>query len=139
MKQFLLLLSFLIGYTFTGMAQEDRPVEGRIEAYKIAFLTKKLSLSPEEAQKFWPIYNKYSDEIRRVQIESRQNKIDEIKREEMILNIRKKFNSEFTKALTSDKVNTFFRVEKEFNGQVQKEMLERRQQRMEGRNRLRQQ
>lgn len=139
MKNFLLLLSFLIGYTFTGMAQDDRPVEGRIEAYKIAFLTKKLSLSPEEAQKFWPIYNKYSDEIRRVQIESRQNKIDEIKREEMILNIRKKFNSEFTKALTSDKVNTFFRVEKEFNGQVQKEMLERRQQRMEGRNRLRQQ
>ena len=138
MKNFLLLLSFLIGYTFTGMAQDDRPVEGRIEAYKIAFLTKKLSLSPEEAQKFWPIYNKYSDEIRRVQIESRQNKIDEIKREEMILNIRKKFNSEFTKALTSDKVNTFFRVEKEFNGQVQKEMLERRQQRMEGRNRLRQ-
>lgn len=139
MKNFLLLLSFLIGYTFTGMAQDDRPVEGRIEAYKIAFLTKKLSLSPEEAQKFWPIYNKYSEEIRRVQVESRQNKIDEIKREEMVLNIRKKFNSEFTKALTSDKVNTFFRVEKEFNGQVQKEMLERRQQRTEGRNRLRQQ
>jgi hypothetical protein len=139
MKNFLLLLSFLIGYTFSGMAQDERPVEGRIEAYKIAFLTKKLNLSPEEAQKFWPIYNKYSDEIRRVQIESRQNKIDEIKREELVLNIRKKFNSEFTKALTTDKVNTFFRVEKEFNGQVQKEILERRQQRMEGRNRLRQQ
>lgn len=139
MKKFLLLFCFLIGYTLSGMAQDERPVEGRIEAYKIAFLTKKLNLSPEEAQKFWPIYNKYSDEIRRIQVESRQNKIDEIKREELILNIRKKFNSEFTKALTADKVNTFFRVEKEFNGQVQKEFMERRQQRMEGRNRLRQQ
>lgn len=33
----------------------------RIEAEKIAFFTKRLDLSTEEAQKFWPVYNDYSN------------------------------------------------------------------------------
>lgn len=32
----------------------------RIEAERIAFFTKKLDLSPEEAQKFWPVYNDFT-------------------------------------------------------------------------------
>ena len=29
------------------------------EAQKIAFITKLLALTPEEAQKFWPVYNQF--------------------------------------------------------------------------------
>ena len=32
----------------------------RIEAEKIAFFTKRLDLSPEEAQIFWPVYNDFT-------------------------------------------------------------------------------
>ena len=46
-------------------------------------------------------------------------------------------NGEFAKALSGEKVNAFFRVEKEFNGFLQKEMMERRQNRID-RNRIRQ-
>lgn len=31
----------------------------KIESYKIGFITEKLNLTPQEAQKFWPVYNEY--------------------------------------------------------------------------------
>lgn len=34
-----------------------------IRAQKAAYITSKLSLTPEEAQRFWPVYNKYDEEI----------------------------------------------------------------------------
>lgn len=32
----------------------------KMKAYKVAFLTTELNLTPDEAAKFWPIYNDYS-------------------------------------------------------------------------------
>jgi hypothetical protein len=138
MKKYLLIIALFLGFTIAGMSQDDDKKDGgRIEALKIAYLTRKLNLTTEEAQKFWPVYNKYADELRKVQIESRQNKTSEIEREEKVLNIRNRYNGEFAKALSGEKVNAFFRVEKEFNGYLQKEMMERRQNRID-RNRVRQ-
>lgn len=34
----------------------------RVENEKIAFITKELQLTTDEAQKFWPVYNQYSKE-----------------------------------------------------------------------------
>lgn len=129
MKRLYPLLFFFFSLCTSLLAQdEDKSDGGRLQAYKIAFLTKKLNLSPEEAQRFWPIYNKYQDEIRSTRQEYRQKKGSEIEMEEKILNIRKKYNSEFNKALTAEKVNTFFRAEKEFGTIVKKEMMERKEQ-----------
>lgn len=141
MKRILLILTFALSLIAPAMAQQDDPKDAasRVQALKIAYLTKKLNLSPEEAQRFWPVYNKYEDEIRLANQEFRQRPGSELDREEKILNIRKRFNGEFTKALNAEKVSTFFRVEKEFNGMVAKEMMERRQNRQENRNRFRQQ
>ena len=129
MKKIILLLLLYAGLAFSASAQDDQKDLGRLQAYKIAFLTKKLNLSPEEAQRFWPIYNKYEEELRAARMENRQNKTSEIATEEKILNIRKKYNGEFTKALSIEKVNTLFRSEREFGNIVQKELLERRNQR----------
>jgi phosphomevalonate kinase len=35
----------------------------KMQAKKVAFITNKLNLSPEEAEKFWPIYNKENEKI----------------------------------------------------------------------------
>ena len=129
MKKIILLILFYAGLAFSASAQDEHKDANRLQAYKIAFLTRKLNLSPDEAQRFWPIYNKYEDEIRSARIENRQNKVTEIVTEEKILNIRKKYNDEFSKALPSEKVNTLFRSEREFGNIVQKELLERRNQR----------
>lgn len=113
--------------TGLGFSQEDPKEGGRIEALKIAYITKKLNLSTDEAQRFWPIYNQYADEIRRVRVEQRQKQLPEIDTEEKILSIRKRYNTEFSRALSAEKINTFFRSEKDFGTFVQKELNERRQ------------
>ena len=132
MKKLLMMWLMFFGVMAMAVAQDDNADDdkntGRIEAMKIGWLTKKLNLSPEEAQKFWPIYNQYTAEIRSTRKEARANKTDEIKVQESMLNIRKKYDGEFTKAISKDKVNTFFRAEREFLSEVQKRIIERRQQ-----------
>ena len=103
MKKLLLIITMFLTVGVTALrAQDDEDGKqnagGRVEALKIAYLTKKLNLSTEEAQKFWPIYNKYTEEIRKVRIEARANKDKEIDTEEKVLGIRKKYNGEFVKA-----------------------------------------
>src|SRR5215831_16171607 len=142
MKKLLIIVMVFLGIAAPVLAQDDTGAKndgGRIEALKIGYLTKKLNLSTEEAQKFWPIYNKYSEEIRKVRIDARANSEKEINTEEKILNVRKKYEPEFNKALSPEKVNTFFRAEKEFGGFLQKELMERRQQNIENRKRFKQQ
>lgn len=136
MKKFYSILVSVLLITVTAFAQDEPQRDlGRLEAYKIAYITKKLNLSPQEAQQFWPIYNKYQQEIRSARSDLRSNRPDEIEVEEKMLNIRKKYNSEFSKAINPEKVNTLFRSEKEFGHMVQKELIERRQQRIDNRKR----
>ena len=110
---------------FTIQAQNGN----RLEALKIAYITNKLNLSPEEAQKFWPIYNQYSLELKVARLKAINNKSSEIELDENLLNIRKKYSVEFTKAISPGKVNDFFRAERDFNALVQKEQQRRLNQR----------
>lgn len=55
----LILIALLIGIGYNGIAQENR--RERIKSLKVAYLTEKLDLSPEEAAAFWPVYNEYED------------------------------------------------------------------------------
>lgn len=129
MNKLFFSILFLFAICVKGYSQEDndKPDGSRLEALKIAYLTKKLNLTPDEAKRFWPIYNNYAAEIREVKTEQRKNKSSEIETEDKILRIRKKYNSEFSSAISPDKVNTFFRSEKDFGNYVQKELMERRQ------------
>jgi hypothetical protein len=121
MKRFLLFtLLFMAGFTIR--AQNGN----RLEALKIAYITNKLNLSPEEAQKFWPIYNQYSLELKVARMKAMNNNSSEIELDESLLNIRKKYSVQFGQVLPPAKVDTFFKSEKEFGHFVEKEM-ERRQ------------
>ena len=135
MKRLLFIAGIICSLALTGLAQDNagqKPDGGRLEALKIAYITKKLDLTTEEAQRFWPVYNRYMEEIRGAR-QSYQVDKDEIKLEENVLNIRKKYSVDFNKALSPAKVNLFFRSEKEFGGFVQKEWQQRRQERMQQR------
>jgi hypothetical protein len=141
MKKLLMMWLMFFGVIAMAVAQNDNADDeknggGRIEAMKIGWLTKKLNLSPEEAQKFWPIYNQYTKEIQQTRKDARANKDDEIKTQEKMLSIRKKYDGEFTKAISKDKVNTLFRAEREFLAEIQKRIMERRQQQQPNRRRL---
>lgn len=127
MKKIIFLILLNAGLAVPALAQNNQRDLDRLQAYKVAFLSRKLNLTTEEAQKFWPIYNKYEAELRDARIEGRGNK-KEIEMEEKILNIRKKYNGEFEKAIPSEKVNQLFKSEREFNNILQREMIDRSRQ-----------
>jgi len=128
---FALCLS-LFSLKMLGQQSKQTPLE-QIQSLKIAFLTKELSLTPEEAQKFWPVYNQYEMEMRKARLEGRKSK-DEIEMEEKLIAIRKKYRTEFAKVLGLDRANQVFTAEKAFSRTIQKEIMDRRQQRLQQRN-----
>jgi hypothetical protein len=117
-----LLFTILVSAVLFVSAQNGN----RIRALEIAYITNKLNLSPEEAQRFWPIYNNYSLELKVARMKAINNNSSEIELDEALLNIRKKYSVQFGQVLPPAKVDTFFKSEKEFGHFVQKEM-ERRQ------------
>ena len=98
---------------------------GKLKAYQIAFLTRKLNLTPEEAQRFWPVFNKYEDEIRITRIQNKQ--APEVELEEKMLNIRKKYYDEFSRVLNKERADRVFKADREFKDVVRRELMERRQ------------
>ena len=109
-------LYFLIAFIFiTGFAnaQEEQPSakkQADIEALKVAFISKELALTPEEAQKFWPLYNQYSQELKT----TRSENPDALVREEKVLNLKKRYHESFSKILGGQRVNSMFNAEGKF-------------------------
>src|SRR5688572_28403498 len=73
----LVMLGSMLGYA------QDREIspekQEKIKAMKIAYITEKVALTPEEAEKFWPVYNAYSAEEEKIQSnkKSRKNRSSE--------------------------------------------------------------
>lgn len=130
MKQWMMMVGICL-LSFAGMAQERpmRPDGNRLEALKVAYLTRQLNLTTEEAQKFWPVYNKYSGEVKALR--DNRKSMDELDMEEKYVGIRKKYKPEFEKVLPGgDRANRFYKADREFHQMLQKEMMERRQRRI---------
>jgi Spy/CpxP family protein refolding chaperone len=130
MKKITLLL-LVIAIAITTNAQPPRRQgEGRglgkqkLEMYKIQFITKKLSLTPAEAEAFWPIYEAQKKVMKEI-IETKSN--EEIQLQEAILSARKKFKSDLKPVLKSEeRVNDALKIEREFLKKMRSEMNRRK-------------
>lgn len=62
MKKYTLVLLFtlLVGAVYAQRGGERYDPE-KLKAAKVAFITTRLDLNSEQAEKFWPIYNEFSD------------------------------------------------------------------------------
>ena len=132
MKKVNVLTIILSCISFLGFAQQadTPPVGNNIQALKIAFVTKELALTPDEAQKFWPVYYNYLGEVKKAR---QERKVDVLIFEETVLNIRKKYKNEFKKVLnTDDRVNKVLFIDRDFNNVLKKEL----QKRIQNRNKL---
>ena len=125
MKKYLLILLLIIG-SLPGLKAQDGE---RIQSLKIAFITQKLQLTPDEAQKFWPIYNQYDQEIKALQLNDKNGPV--IENEEKLLNIRKKYLNSFEKVIGPEKVNRLFNAERDFREILIRRLQKRNQQRLE--------
>ncbi len=128
MKKYFIALLLMLGSFSVIKAQDDGgDVRAeKIQALKIAFITQKLQLTSDEAQKFWPIYNEYNSEMQGVESKNE----DAIPKEEELLNIRKKYLNSFQKVLGTDRVNKLFNAERDFRGILIRRLQNRNQQRL---------
>jgi hypothetical protein len=59
------ILTFAILLFVTGISLAQRPSQRydseKLQAARIAFITSRLDLKPEQAEKFWPVYNQFND------------------------------------------------------------------------------
>lgn len=126
------LLVFVLSFLFTAAFAQNESKSDKIEAYKIAFITEKLNLTPKEAAAFWPVYNEYSDKL--VGLRTKEtNRIkslnmdanltdaeaevfikDYLAYKEQINELTQKYVAEFKKVLPLSKVAKLVTLEQEF-------------------------
>lgn len=62
MKKLITITCIALFCTLSLSAQEKIDSREKIKALKVSYITEQLSLTPNEAEKFWPLYNAYSKE-----------------------------------------------------------------------------
>lgn len=148
----LIALALLLPVTL-AVAQESRAERfERIEAEKIAFITKELNLTPSEAQRFFPVYNQYHREISKLKQERRsvsrlrsKTQLEENKRmagnnfnmtdrdvlafDAKELEVKKNYRNRFTTIIGQARASRFFEVEEEFRNYLLRELQQRRRNR----------
>ena len=68
MKRNIIIYLALAALTSSNATAQEQTRE-KLEAYRIAFFTKKLNLTPQEAEKFWPVYNEFQEKKNQIQME----------------------------------------------------------------------
>lgn len=128
----MIVIAFSVSALF---AQNARPgFEKYMEKFKsekVAYLTEKLDLSVEEAQKFWPLYNKYQkkrDEvIKSKRMDGRRGDFSDLSSKELeaiadkkvedelkLAQMKMDFHKELKLVLPIEKVLRLYRAENEF-------------------------
>ena len=144
----LLVFIILIMISVVNFAQNGQrlnKIKDKINAQKVAYITKELDLTPQEAQQFWPVYNEFETQRKAINkdfkgqnIEERQidfNTLSDKDALEMadnhiilaqkVLDIRKKYHAELKKVLPAKKLLKLYQAEKDFNKFLLKEIKER--------------
>jgi hypothetical protein len=135
MKKFLgfFLLFFSLSFYAFAQTESDTSRQGgrakKIKAIYVAYMTDELSLSETEAQKFWPVCKEYESELKN----AHKTNMDELAREEKILNIRKQYQEKFIRVLGKERTNTFYRKDAEFKKKLVDRVKEMRKGRGDGR------
>lgn len=131
MKRLLITWCLVFFSCLAVFAQKDSDRFQRIEMAKVAYITKKLDLSPQEAQKFFPLYNEYRKEIREIMYKKRSEDgpkrsfRNELDFDSKVLACKKKYREKFKTAIPASKSSRFFEVEREFREQLFKELQSR--------------
>lgn len=137
----------VLGLFMLSMAAYSQPGERyqskreMIRSYKIAFITDRLALTPEEAQKFWPLYNEYEGHRETIQREMFKDdtlddlNIDLLTEEEAteiadnqiikaqkLLDLRKEYHIEFKSVLPVKKVLKLYQAERDFQHELIKKL-----------------
>jgi hypothetical protein len=142
LKNILPLLLILVSFSFYAQGGRMREKKEQVKTLKIAFLTNELSLSTDEAEKFWPVYNAFDDkqfELRHKKMRAYMNRMNDGSLDKMsekeaaaflsqientedeIYQLRKKFISNLKGIISPIKIIKLKKAEEDFNRKLLKQ------------------
>ena len=118
-KNILLIIAIAFLGSFSSEAQSRKGGSEKIRSFKIAFLTEKLNLSENEAQKFWPIYNKYDKKMMQLRKKERFSIKKRYIMMEVLINYLKKDSKEILEKIQSIKKQQY-EIKTAFHNKISK-------------------
>ena len=137
----MLLLSFTAVSAQPKGGKRANGVREKIKAQRVAFITERLSLTSEEAQRFWPVYNEFTDQfeaIKRLQKDNRmlandklavmtdkeieKSLSDELLHQQQMVDLQRKYQLELAKVIPVKKIAMLYKAERDFKLQLLKKM-----------------
>lgn len=143
-------IGFILLMSLSAWAQDDElppaqdpKVKDKINAARIAYITDQLGLTPDEAEKFWPIYREFAQNRAQIKQQYREmkknpdpNKTTEQNDQALVdlgfqvkqkeLNLEKDYSGRLLKVISAQKLRTLPDAEKRFR-QMILEQIQRRQ------------
>ena len=137
MKKLTLFILILLSGLNNLIAQQNRCKHDNFRAYKIAYITQQLDLTPTEAEKFWPLYNEFGKQFYKLKVMDKRDMKRKIKEnggidtlsegeaneyvtillnsEEEIVKLKKKFYDQLKNVLSPNKILKLYNAENEFS------------------------
>lgn len=130
MKKYLLILSLLFTNLSVLYAQDgdEQGKQQKMQSLYVAYVTNQLKLTPDEAQKFWPVHTQFENDIRGV-----NKDLPELQKQQAYLDVKKKYQDNFSRILGTGRCERFFRMDGEFK----RKLVEIRNQRQQNQQRPR--
>ena len=142
-NKFYIAFLFFLFTSMTAFAQRGRGGEEmseQLKAMRVAMITQNLNLSSDEAAKFFPIYNEYSDKRENIKRQLKENRRDsknltgskleasfkksfELREQEVAL--EKLYFEKFKTVVSVEKIRELYRTERQFRRMLLKELAKR--------------
>ncbi|MBN8641308.1 MAG: sensor of ECF-type sigma factor [Flavobacteriales bacterium] len=139
---FLSITTFAQGGKFREKFQQKKD---QVKAMKIAFITSELNLTPDEAAKFWPLFNEFEEKQKAIRQDKIKNYIDRSQgsdkltekeaqnllnqmetAEEELHQLRKKFVANLKGVLPATKILKLKKAEEEFSKKLLQQYRDKR-------------
>lgn len=137
-----LLIVLSLGQILLGQTSKRE----RIEAEKVAFITKRMELTPKQAQGFWPIHTEYEKAERRIRqkyrvrqsissmtdLEAEESIEKRLRMEEELLALKKNYFTRFKQVISPRQILMLQKANAEFKQYLLEEIRRRRSKRFGG-------
>ena len=138
-----LSIVLILFFMASGVFAQSKEAMRKIESARIALITERLGLTPEQAEKFWPVYREYEMQRRelRKQFRDARNSVDleniteeqskelmqkvmDLKQKE--LNLDKEYSKRLTRVISTQQLLQLRNAEKDFQRMLLKRLQHQR-------------
>jgi hypothetical protein len=150
LKKFSLVSLLMLSGMMVSIAQEeatepatkpDTKAQEKIKDLRIAYISDKLGLTPQQAEKFWPVYREFVQERAKLRTELKAAQLnagtaDQQKQQQIIdlglkikqqeLDLEKKYSGQLLQVINAQQMLNLHKAEQEFRAMIINQLQQRR-------------